>query len=115
MLRLAGGETNTPVTKAHVFALDVDGRPTLVFEAADLNDALAICMDDVLRADLSTLTADGFPICSANSSLQARSASSAEIIAFKHAVRRASPSEEPTMVFLIKVDGMLVVEIDPPS
>jgi hypothetical protein len=115
MLRLTGGETNTPVAKGHLFILDVDGRPTLIFEAADFNDARAICMDDVLRADLSTLTADGFPICSANSSLQARSASPAEIIAFKHAVRRAPPSDEPTMVFLIKVDGVIVVKIDPPS
>jgi len=101
------------MTTAHIFVLDVDDRPTLVFEAADFNDARAICMEDVLRADLSTLTADGFPVCSANSNLQARPASSAEITAFEHAVRRAHPSDDPTMVFLIKLDGVVVVAIDP--
>ena len=101
------------MTTAHIFVLDVDGRPTLVFEAADFNHARAICMDDVLRADLSTLTADGVPVCSANSNLQARPASSAEITAFEHAVRRAHPSDEPTMVFLIKLDGIVMIKIDP--
>lgn len=95
--------------------VDVDGRPTLVFEVADFNDARSICMDDVLGADLSTLTADGFSICLANSRLQARSASPTEVIAFEHAVGCAPPSNEPTMAFLIKVDGVVVVKIDPPS
>jgi hypothetical protein len=101
------------MTTAHIFVLDVDGRPTLVFEAADFNHARAICMEDALRADLSTLTADGVPVCSAISNLETRPASSAEITAFEHAIKRAHPSDEPAMVFLINLDGVVMVTIDP--
>lgn len=100
------------MSKAQIFALEIDGRPTLVFDAANISDARAICEDGELRADLSTVTADGAPICSANSRLEARLASPDEIDAFEYALERAPPSDEPTMAFLIKVDGVVVVAID---
>jgi hypothetical protein len=101
------------VSKAQIFALEIDGRPTLVFDAANIGDARAICGDGALRADLSTITADGAPICAANSRLEARLASPGEVDAFEYALAQAPPSDEPTMAFLIKVDGVVVVAVDP--
>ena len=97
------------VTKVQIFALDIDGKPTLVFDAASIEEAGEMCRDDTLRADLSTMTAQGMPICAARSRLDVRLASSTEVSAFEYAVKRAPPS---TMAFLVKVDGMVVIEID---
>lgn len=35
-----------------------------------------------------------------------------EIAAFKRAVELAPTSDEPTMAFLVKIDGLLVVAVD---
>ena len=96
-----------------IFALEIDGRPALTFAAANLAEADAICMDPHLRSDLCGLTSAGAPVCSANSTLSARAADQREIAAFEHAVGRSPVSDEPTMAFLIKVDGVVVVTIDP--
>ncbi len=100
------------MSKTQIFALDIDGKPTLVFDAAGIEDARTICQDATLRADLSILTAEGVPICAVNLRLEARSASPREVDAFEYAVKRAPPSDEPTMAFLIKVDGTVVIAID---
>ena len=100
------------MTKSQIFALDIDGKPTLVFDAANLEEARAICADEVLRADLSTLTAEGALICAMNSVLEARLATPVEVSAFEYAVKRAPPSDEPTMAFLVKIDGTIVITID---
>lgn len=100
------------MTKVQIFALDIDGKPTLVFDAAGIEEAREMCRDDALRADLSTMTAQGIPICAIDSQLEARLASPAEVSAFEYAFQRAPPSEERTMAFLVNVDGTVVIAID---
>lgn len=101
------------MTAAQVFVLEIDGRPTLVFDAPDADIAGAMCADDLLRTDLESLTANGEPICTPHSRLAYRLASPREIAAFEHAHLRAPESEEPTMVFLINVDGIVMISVDP--
>ena len=96
-----------------VFVLDIDRRPTLAFEATDLAQAQEICRDADLRTDLVVLTSDGAPVCSPNSTLTARAAAQEEIAAFRHAVERAPATDQPTMTFLIKIDGVMVVAVGP--
>jgi hypothetical protein len=96
-----------------VFVLDIDRRPTLAFEASDLSEAQEICRDADLRADLSALTSDGAPICQPNATLSPRAAAQEEIAAFRHAAERAPASDQPTMTFLIKIDGVVVVAVRP--
>jgi hypothetical protein len=96
-----------------VFTLDIDGNPTLTFEASGIGEASQICADADLRLDLSSLTCNGATICAANARLDVRSASEPEVAAFQRAVQLAPPTEQPSMVFLIKVDGVVVVAIDP--
>jgi hypothetical protein len=96
-----------------IFVLEIDGRPTLALHAPDLAEAQEICRDADLRADLMALKSNGVAICNPKSSLNSRPATPAEISAFKRAVELAPPSEQPTMTFLIKVDGVMVVTVGP--
>ncbi|NOJ42586.1 hypothetical protein [Bradyrhizobium australiense] len=96
-----------------VFVLDIDRRPTLAFEATSLADAQEICRDADLLTDLAALTSDGVPVCTPSSTLSLRAAAQEEIAAFRHAVDRAPASDQPTMTFLVKIDGVMVVTIGP--
>jgi hypothetical protein len=96
-----------------IFVLEIDGRPTLAFEALELAEAQEICGDADLRTDLTALTSNGVPVCARDSTLNPRPANQEEVAAFKHAVERAPASEQPTMTFLIKIDGVMVVTVGP--
>jgi hypothetical protein len=96
-----------------VFVLDIDRKPTLAFEADGLAAAQEICGDADLRADLTTFTSDGALVRGPSSTLSLRAAVQEEIAAFRHAVERGPPSEQPTMTFLIKIDGVMVVTVGP--
>ncbi len=97
-----------------VFVLDINGNPTLAFEAPGLAEASEICADAELRLDLSALTSNGTAICAQDARLQVRPAGAPEVAAFRRGVQLAPPAEQPTMVFLVKVDGLVVVAIDQP-
>ena len=96
-----------------VFVLDIDGRPTLAFEADDVAEAQEICGASELRADLAALTSDGVPLCAPHSTFSLRQAVREEIATFRHAVARAPASDQPTMTFLVKIDGVVVVTVGP--
>lgn len=96
-----------------VFVLEIEGRPTLAFEAPDLAEAEEICRDADLRADLTALKSNGDPVCNPESPFRPRPAAPEEILAFRRAVELAPASEQPTMAFLIKIDGVMVVTVGP--
>jgi hypothetical protein len=96
-----------------IFVLEIDERPTLAFEATDLAEAQGICRDTDLRADLTALKSTGIPVCALKSALTTRPAAPEEISAFRRAVELAPASEQPTMAFLIKIDGVMVVTVGP--
>jgi hypothetical protein len=96
-----------------IFTLEINGKPTLVFGAMGHAEVCEICLDADFRSDLSAHTSDGIPICAENATLSARPAVQEEIAAFKRAVKLAPDSDEPTMAFLIKIDGVIVVTVDP--
>jgi hypothetical protein len=99
---------------SRIFTLEIDGRPTLVFEATELAEATQICLDADLRTDLRALTSDGIPICTETATLNARPAVEEEVVAFERALKLAPASDEPTMAFLVKIDGVIVIAVDPP-
>jgi hypothetical protein len=98
---------------ARIFTLEINGRPTLVFEAMGLAEACEICLDADLRSDLRALTCDKLPICANDATLSPRPATQEEIATFKHAIKLAPTSDEPTMAFLIKIDGVMVIAVGP--
>jgi hypothetical protein len=91
-----------------VFVLDIDGRPTLAFEVHGPAEA-----DADLWTDLAALTSDGAPLCTPQSTLSLRLAAREEIAVFRHAIGRAPASDQPTMTFLVKIDGVVVVTVGP--
>jgi hypothetical protein len=101
-----------PDPSLQIFTLEIDGKPTLVFEAEGITEACEICLDVELRLDLSALTSDGVPIYTVDATLTPRPALQTEVAAFKRAVELAPTSDEPTMAFLVKIDGVVVVTVD---
>lgn len=102
-----------PPEPPRIFTLEIDGRPTLVFEATGLAEAREICVDADFRSDLGALTSEGVAICAEGATLTPRLAVQDEIAAFQRAVGLAPASDEPTMAFLIQVDGVVVIAVDP--
>jgi hypothetical protein len=102
-----------PSEPTRIFTLEIDGRPTLVFEATGLAEAREICVDADFRLDLGALTSEGVAIYAGGATLTPRPAVQDEIAAFQRAVGLAPASDEPTMAFLIQVDGVVVIAVDP--
>jgi hypothetical protein len=98
-----------PESSSQLFTLEVNGKAILVLEATGPAEAHEISLDADLRTDLSALTSEGIPVCAEDATLTARPAVPVEIAAFKRAVELAPLSHEPTMAFLIKIDGIIVV------
>src|SRR5258708_18003656 len=55
-----------------IFTIEVDGKPTLAFEAKRYSEAEAICGGEGLRAKLSLLKSGGVPVCGDNALLEVR-------------------------------------------
>ncbi|MEH2475606.1 hypothetical protein V1281_003219 [Nitrobacteraceae bacterium AZCC 2161] len=102
------------LVEPRIFVLEIDGKPTLAFEAKTLHEALELCHEEWLRADLGSLSSNGAPLCCGGAELGARPALPAEIAAFNHAMQRAASSDELTLAFLVELDCALVeVVVDP--
>jgi hypothetical protein len=92
------------VIVARVFALDVDGKPTLAFEARNWIEARELCREPWLRADLSSQESDGIPLCDANSKLSARRASAEEATLFGQARGTTKQSDGLVLAYLVELD-----------
>jgi hypothetical protein len=102
------------LVEPRIFVLEIDGKPTLAFEAQNLHEARELCREEWLRADLGSLSSNGTPLCCGGAELEARLAQPAEIAAFNHAMQHAESSDELTLAFLVELDGTLVeVVVDP--
>ena len=77
---------------SRVFTLEVDGRPTLAFEASGTRQAQQICKESWLLDDLTVLRSVGIPLCTAQSKLSVRLATAEEAIIFGQAAVVAKPS-----------------------
>ena len=90
-------------TYSRLFALEVDGRPIIAFEASRINEARQICKESWLLDDLAVLKSGGAPLRAAKSKLSVRPATSEEITVFEQAA--PEPSDEMVLVFLVELDG----------
>jgi hypothetical protein len=93
------------MTFSRVFTLDVDGRPTLSFEASSTRAAQQILKESWLFADLDALKSSGVPLRRAESKLSVRPATSDEVMVFEQAAESAKPSEDMMLAFLVELDG----------
>ena len=88
-----------------VFSLEVDGKPTLAFEAKNTMEARELCKEQWLRADLSSQKSNGIPLCDSNSQLSVRRASVEEATVFSQAAASAKPSDDLVLAYLVELDG----------
>jgi hypothetical protein len=79
---------------SQVFALEVDGKPTLAFEAQNMTQARELCKERWLRADLSWQKSNRTALCDAGSKLSVRRASVEEATLFGQAAASAKPSDD---------------------
>jgi len=92
------------VTFSRVFTLEVDGRPTLTFEAKGLKLAREICKELWLRDDLTSLRSNGVALATVRSKLSVRPATADEIAVFEQAA--PEPSDDMVLAYLIELDGV---------
>jgi hypothetical protein len=90
---------------SRVFTLEVDGRPTLAFEAARTKEAQQICKEPWLWADLILLRSGGVPLCTDQSKLSVRLATAEEADIFRQAAEMAKPSDDMALAYLIELDA----------
>ena len=89
---------------SRVFTLEVDGRPTLAFEASNYSEARQLCKETWLLDDLSLLRSDGAPLRTAQSKLSARPATAEEVTAFNRVAGLENQSDDLALGYLVKLD-----------
>jgi hypothetical protein len=89
-----------------IFTIDVDGKPTIAFEANKLREAAELCNEEWFRADLNTLSSNGVPLCGIGSKLRARIANEPERDVYRKAAQVAKASDDIVFAYLLELDGI---------
>jgi hypothetical protein len=88
-----------------VFTIEIDGRPTLTFEAQNVREAQELCHERWLRDDLAEAKSDGAPLWDGKAKLRARIALPDECSLFAEAKNSGQPSDGLMLVYLVELDG----------
>jgi hypothetical protein len=89
---------------SRVFALEVDGRPVLTFEAHAVREAFSLCKESWLREDLTLLKSGGVPLLTPDAKLSVRPATAQEAIIFGQGDRVGKPSDDMVLIYLVELD-----------
>lgn len=89
-----------------IFTIEVDGKPTVSFEARQLREASELCTAQWLREDLNALSSNGIPLSGIGSKLRARTANEAERELYRQAVQDAEASDDILFAYLVELDGI---------
>ena len=89
-----------------IWTLEVDGKPTLAFEARKYREANDLCHEDWLRVELGLHKFNDVPLCGADSNLRIRLAQPAEIVLYRQATEANNSSDATKMVYLIELDDV---------
>ena len=87
-----------------VFAMEIDGKPTIAFEAKNLREASELCKEDWLRADLIALKSNGVPLCTPTAKLTVRRADELETQVYRDADLQAD-TDDLVLAYLVELDG----------
>ena len=89
-----------------IWTLEVDGRPTLAFEAKRYREANELCHQHWLRVELGLQKLNGVPLCDIDSRLRIRLARPAEMVLYRQAVEANNSSDDTMLVYLIELDDV---------
>ena len=88
------------------FTIEVDGKPTLAFEAKRYSEAEAICQGEQLRTKLSALESGDFAFAPGeNAILDVRLANRDEAARYKQAAAGSHSTDDLLLVYLVELDG----------
>jgi hypothetical protein len=88
---------------AAIFTLDIDGRPTVAFEAKNLHEASQLSREQWFRDDVAQLESGGVTLWDGTTSLKTRNASDAEKEFFFEAAEEAA-DDGMILVYLVELD-----------
>jgi hypothetical protein len=86
-----------------IWALEIDGKPTLAFEAMKYRGAHEIYHQEWLRIELGQRKINDVPLCGADAHLRIRLARPAEILLYRQAAEGNKLSDN-NLVYLIELD-----------
>jgi hypothetical protein len=81
-----------------IWTLEIDGKPTLAFEAKKYREADDLYRQEWLRVELSLQKFNDVPLCGADSDLRLRLARPAEMVLYRHAVEADKSSDDSKLV-----------------
>ena len=86
-----------------IWTLEIDGQPTLAFEARKYREADEICRQEWLRFELAQQKINDVPLCRADSDLRIRLARPDEVFLYRQAAE-ANKLSDDKLVYLIELD-----------
>lgn len=89
-----------------IFTIEIDGRPTIAFEAKNLREAMELCHAHWVRDDMMALSSGGVPLCTPISKLKARIAQAPERERYQTAEHVVQASEDLVLAYLVPLDGL---------
>jgi hypothetical protein len=88
-----------------LFTIEVNGTPTVVLQAKRHRDAERFCGQHQLRAELSTLTSNGIPLCDTSATMKVRLATAEEAVLYRRATQSTESSSDTNVVYPVDLDG----------
>jgi hypothetical protein len=88
-----------------IFTIEVDGIPTLAFEAKKFSEAEVISESEGLRAKLSSQRSASSPLCGDNAVLHVRLAHPEEAALYRQATEASQSTGNLMLVYLVELDG----------
>ena len=89
-----------------IWTLEIDGKPTLAFEAMKYREADEICHQEWLRVELGQRKINDVPLCGADSRLRIRLARPAEMLLYRQAAE-ANKLSDNNLAYLIELDPIV--------
>jgi hypothetical protein len=105
----------TPTLFPSVFTIEIDGTPTVMFEAKSLREASEICNAPWPPDDFTSAPSNGAPLWDGKAPLGARMGYADEIATFGNAFKNAQPSDGMLMVYLVELGDDDTAENSEPS
>ena len=88
-----------------IWTLEIDGKPTLAFEAMKYREADEICHQEWMRLELGQRKINYVPLCGANSHLRIRLARPAEMDLYRQAAETNKLSDDGLVTRFSQIEG----------
>jgi hypothetical protein len=95
--------TNELQYSGQIFTMEIAGKPTIAFEAANLTVARELYKEQWLKEDLGRLMANGPPLYTHGATLAVRRADNTEATIYRAQVQAGRASSDLTVAYLVEV------------